>query len=498
MSSHQKLFLDFKKVICVEFLESNLPGAITHNARHATVRNKCHQRQVAHELRPTNHHKMSSSTVYAPKRHLVLFLVCLLCGSCLAMAQRAWTVPKGVPFGDLSRLVLQPLDVDTIKDMPNGTVPVATRAIGLNFADVFTLLGYYKAANLVRNGRAFVPGLEFAGVVQQDGAHFQRGERVYGFARFGAYSDVVYALPASLRRLPDCWTFEQGAAFLVNALTAWYGLVTVAGMPDRSALKHRKRPFVVVIQSAAGGVGLLASEIAARRGALVVGIVGDERKTRTFYKRIRLICPYAQCLVRRDNVQEYAYGLASAICRARSQATGFAEPESKDAADLVRAGWGCDVLMESYGNKYFQPSMDLMNAGGSIATYGSTTYNGAASTTRLPFFPLVGKYLRRPMLDPGDLVGRNLRVGGFNLIFLTENTDELSKVLEDCIACLSGSDNHSADALKYVTPPVVGSVYSFDTGAIDALAALRSGATVGKVILSNPNNPILTASRAES
>jgi alcohol dehydrogenase len=371
--------------------------------------------------------------------------------------------------------------------------------VGLNFADVFTILGYYTAANLVRtetNQASFVPGLEFAGVVLEDGdgGGFCKGDRVYGFKRFGAYSDLVQVPPTQLRKLPSNWTFEQGAAFLVNALTAWYGLVTVAGMTDckQHNAEGSDNPVVVVVHSAAGGVGLWACEIAARLGALVVGIVGDERKTTTFYDRIRPLCPFAQCLVRRSNAREFAKGLASAICRARSQATGLVAPDWTDASDLVQAGWGANVLMESYGGQYFQPCMDLMNAGGSIATYGSTTYNGSGSGTRLPFLSLVLKYLQRPIVDPGELTGRNLRVGGFNLIFLTENTKELSQALEDCIACLSGTDDRSACALESVTPPVVGNVYNFDNGAIDALTALRSGKTVGKVVLSNKNNPLLT------
>jgi alcohol dehydrogenase len=413
---------------------------------------------------------------------------------------RAWTIPSGVRFGDLERLVLlqQPFP-DPPKEKTTPTIRVATRAVGLNFADVFTILGYYTAANLVRTktNQAFVPGLEFAGVVLEDdgGDGFSKGDRVYGFKRFGAYSDLVHVAPTQLRKLPSNWTFEQGAAFLVNALTAWYGLVTVAGMSDCNHTEYynnNDNPFVVVVHSAAGGVGLWACEIAARLGALVVGIVGDESKTTTFYERIRPLCPFAQCLVRRNDAREFAKGLASAICRARSQATGLEAPDWKDANDLVQAGWGANVLMESYGGQYFQPCMDLMNAGGSIATYGSTTYNGSGSGTRLPFVSLILKYLQRPMIDPGELTGRNLRVGGFNLIFLTENTKELSKALEDCIACLSGTDNRSANALESVTPPVVGNVFNFDNGAIDALTALRSGKTVGKVVLSNKNNPLLT------
>ena len=202
---------------------------------------------------------------------------------------RAWTVPAGVAFGDLNRLKLLPCE-EYSDDGGEESVLVATRAVGLNFADVFTLLGYYKAANLVRtdHNNAFVPGLEFSGVVLEDCGDFCKGDKVYGFTRFGAYSDLVRAKPSALRKLPSNWSFQEGAAFLVNALTAWYGLVTVAGMPDC----HRTQPLqeescVVVIHSAAGGVGLWASEIAARRGALVVGIVGHESKVQTFYQRIR-------------------------------------------------------------------------------------------------------------------------------------------------------------------------------------------------------------------
>jgi hypothetical protein len=59
---------------------------------------------------------------------------------------------------DLQRLVLQPFVEDTKEDAT--AIPVATRAVGLNVADVFTLLGYYTAANLVRTktNQAFVPG----------------------------------------------------------------------------------------------------------------------------------------------------------------------------------------------------------------------------------------------------------------------------------------------------------------------------------------------------
>jgi NADPH:quinone reductase-like Zn-dependent oxidoreductase len=405
-------------------------------------------------------------------------------------APRAWTIPKGVSFGDLSRLVLQPSSQEE-DPIPINMVKVATRAVGLNFADVFTVLGYYKAANLVRTEEknAFVPGLEFSGIVLEDYKNeFMRGDRVYGFTRFGAYSDVVKVPPTSLRKLPSNWSFEEGAAFLVNALTAWHGLVTVAGMPT---VDKKERAFVVVVHSAAGGVGLWASEIAARRGALVVGVVGQESKIEVFQERIRSHCPEAQCIVRSNSASKYTKDLQAAIVTARCIAARQQAPRFESSQDLTEQEWGADIVMECYGGLYFQSSLDLLNPGGSLATYGSTTYNGSGVGNRLAFLPLVWKYLQRPRIDPGELTGRNIRVGGFNLIFLTERKAELSKALEDCIACLGGGNDRSVDALKCATPPIVGRVFDFDKGADEALRALRSGMTVGKVVLTNEKNPML-------
>lgn len=424
----------------------------------------------------------------------------------MAPTLRAWTVPDCVSFGDLSRLALTGAAPATKEDTSQQLVTVATKAVGLNFADVFTLLGYYKAANEVRtkNMHAFCPGLEFSGVVvdvAEGITEFQKGDRVYGFTRFGAYADQVQVVPDTLQKLPSNWSFEQGAAFLVNALTAWHGLVTVAGMPLVES-KSSLSPYVVVVHSAAGGVGLWASEIAARRGAVVVGIVGQhEKKRQAFLDRIQHICPAAQCMVRPKSPNEFASALRRVIIKARAEAGQEPASDScvvpETSQSLVEQGWGADIVMECYGGPYFQPSLDVLNAGGSLATYGSTTYNGSsANKNRLAFLPLVWKYLTRPRIDPGELTGRNVRVGGFNLIFLTERTDALRQALQDCIACLTNEEEEEVGSplvqgLNSVTPPTIGAEFDF-TKAIDALQALRSGATVGKVVLVNRDNPLLS------
>jgi NADPH:quinone reductase-like Zn-dependent oxidoreductase len=136
-----------------------------------------------------------------------------------------WVVPEGVPFGSLDKLQFRPMNLNE-KDATNMLCTISTRAIGLNFADIFCILGLYSAANQVRGNAAFCPGLEYSGVIVDDPTGtFSPGQRVLGFTRFGGYSDFVQVPPYFLYPMPDHWSFVQGAGFLVQALTAWHGLV---------------------------------------------------------------------------------------------------------------------------------------------------------------------------------------------------------------------------------------------------------------------------------
>eukprot|EP00536_Pseudo-nitzschia_multiseries_P012641 jgi/Psemu1/326913/estExt_fgenesh1_pg.C_4940009 len=430
---------------------------------------------------------------------------------------KAWMIPKGIKFGRLDRLQFleQSEEVD---DEPSSSatfdhgstststvVTISTRAIGLNFADIFTVLGLYSAANLVRQPKsnkdgslsAFVPGLEFAGTVVADpSGTFQKDERVLGFTRFGAYAERVSVPPAFLVPLPNDWTFAEGASFLVQALTAWHGLVEIGRMPNLLGIARRPHPFVVIVHSASGGVGLWASEIAARRGGTVLGIVGDESKKDAFLDRIvRELSPESRVMIRGEE-RDFASRLAQELDSIHGN--GNESLERPSLIELAKGGYGADMVMESLGGKYLSASFDALNDGGALVTYGSTTYSTPGRGGINPF-RLVYRYLTRPKIDPGDLTARNLRLCGFNLIFLTEQTEQLRRELGECIACLSGNCDGasvvSCDArevttrlrlsLDSVTPPVIGEEFDFRTQAIDAMEKLKGGKTVGKVVLIN-------------
>ena len=74
-----------------------------------------------------------------------------------------------------------------------------------------------------------------------------------------------------LQPIPEGWTFREGAAFLVQGLTAMYGL------RDQGNLGRRVGQCVLV-HSAAGGCGQFALGICRKHGAHVIATVGSEGK----------------------------------------------------------------------------------------------------------------------------------------------------------------------------------------------------------------------------
>ncbi len=428
----------------------------------------------------------------------------------------AWMVGKGTKFSTLDKLSLQkaPLPLpganqkhDDDDDTASSTlerrtekaqqdteaVTIATKAIGLNFADIFTVLGLYSAANEARGkeSAAFIPGLEFSGEVGHDPTgEFEKGDRILGFTRFGAYSDIVSVSPSFLKRLPAHWSFAEGASFLVQALTAWHGLIEIGRMPVVK-VDGGEKPFVVIIHSASGGVGLWASEIVARRGGIVIGIVGSEAKEKVFFDRIKALSPKSQTMIR-GKENDFKRRLAKKLKSIHSSYDSGIDLSgyNYDLEKMAKDGYGSNIVMESLGGKYFTASYESLNAGGALVTFGSTSY--VSPGLGLNMFRLIYRYLTRPRIDPGKLTSRNIQVCGFNLIYLTERTEDLRRELNECIACLSGLDNYEGKdeiTMELVKPPTIGESFDFRTEAVEAMKILKGGNTVGKVVLDNSNNP---------
>ena len=331
---------------------------------------------------------------------------------------RYWQTARA---GNMARLTLH---TGMLPTLANNHVRIKVHAVGLNFADIFALTGLYSATPQ----GAFIPGLEFAGEVQEVGQQTQGvavGDRVMGVTRFGGYTSVIDSEADYLIPLPQQWDYAQGAAWPAQTLTAWYALTHLGALQaDQQVLIH----------SAAGGVGLQAMKLAQALGARPTGTVGSEEKASWLRQQ----------------------GFADVLVR-----------EADFARQLQRDERGFDLVLDAIGGKVQSASFDALNPMGRLVVFGAAEFT--PSHNRPNYLKAAWRYLRRPRYDVMEMISSNRSVLAFNLIWLWEQKDRMQALLEELQTIA-------------LPPPHVGHRFAFDD-AHGALALLRSGQSVGKVVL---------------
>lgn len=148
----------------------------------------------------------------------------------------------------------------------NGEVLVCIRLVGVNFVDIYWRNGFDPQP------LPFIPGLEASGVVAAVGQNVHNvkiGDRV-AFGRVpGSYAEACIVPADRLICLPDDLSFEQGAAFPLQGMTAHY-LIYEFRKPGAGD--------IVLIHAAAGGVEMLLVQWAHHLGAHVIGCVSTSAK----------------------------------------------------------------------------------------------------------------------------------------------------------------------------------------------------------------------------
>jgi len=149
-----------------------------------------------------------------------------------------------------------------------GEVTLSCRAAGVNFIDVYYRTGLYPHA--LPHGI----GLEGAGIIEAVGEgveEFAVGDRVaHAMGPLGSYAQRRTMSAATLVKLPDDISFEQGAAVMMKGLTAQYLLRQT----------YRVEPGeVILFHAAAGGVGLIACQWARHLGVKLIGTASSAEKT---------------------------------------------------------------------------------------------------------------------------------------------------------------------------------------------------------------------------
>lgn len=167
-------------------------------------------------------------------------------------------------YGDAD--VLQLTDSEPKPSPGPGQVLVKIHAAGVNFVDIYHRRGTYP------HKLPFVPGLEASGVVEEVGDEvmdFHAGDRVAYTGHIGSYSEYTVIGVDRLIKLPKALSFEQGAAFPLQGMTAHYLI---------HDFHKLKKGDTVLIHAAAGGVGLMLVQWAKHLGATVIGTVSTEEK----------------------------------------------------------------------------------------------------------------------------------------------------------------------------------------------------------------------------
>ncbi len=149
-----------------------------------------------------------------------------------------------------------------------GQAVVKLDAAGLNYVDVYFRSGQYKA------DLPMTPGLEGGGTVTAVGegvTEVKVGDRVAYTGVPGAYAQYALVPAERLVVLPAGVTTKQGAAAMLQGMTAHY--LATASWP-------LKPGDTCLVHAAAGGVGLLLTQMAKMRGAKVIGTVSTEEKAK--------------------------------------------------------------------------------------------------------------------------------------------------------------------------------------------------------------------------
>ena len=239
-----------------------------------------------------------------------------------------------------------------------GEIRIAQRACGVNFIDTYFRTGAYPSPV----GLPFIAGNEGAGEVVAVGAGvtgLRVGDRVAYVHPLGGYAEERTLLAERAVVLPDAIDFEQAAGMMLKGMTVQYLLRRT----------HRLAAGeTILVQAAAGGVGLILCQWARSLGATVIGTVGSADKAEL----------------------ALAHGAHHAIL--------YREEDFVARVRDLTGGRLCDVVYDGIGRATFPASLDCLRPLGLFVSYGSAS--GSISAFDIGLLMLKGSlFATRPSLN---------------------------------------------------------------------------------------------------
>jgi NADPH:quinone reductase-like Zn-dependent oxidoreductase len=311
-----------------------------------------------------------------------------------------------------------------------GEVRIAVKAAGINFADLLARLGLYADAPKP----PCVVGYEVAGTVESVGDGVQGlevGSRVMAPTKFGGYAELAVSNASDVVALPDGWSFEEGAAVPVVYATAYAGIVRYG------ALRAGER---VLVQAAAGGVGIAATQIAKRYGAEVFGTASASK-----HEAVR------------------GFGVDHTI---DYRSTDFA----KEVRRITGEERPLDLVIDGIGGASFKKGFGLLRPGGRLVMIGASA---VMDGERRNLARAARTVLRMPRFNPLKMMSDSRAAIGVNMLRIWQDKGSM---MEDYGGPLT--ELMQDGTIK----PVVAEAFPLERGA-DAHRFMAERKNVGKVVL---------------
>jgi NADPH2:quinone reductase len=286
----------------------------------------------------------------------------------------------------------------------DGEVLLDVLKIGINYADTHQVENSYLSAQTL----PLIPGIEVVGRTPD-------GQRVLALVSSGGYAQKATANKGAIIPIPDAVSDEDALCMLVQGSTAWHILKTMA---------HQKPGESVVIHAAAGGVGVIAIQLAKLWEAKVIAVASTQEK------------------------RDLALSLGADVV------VDAHDPDLKSAIKAANGGKKVDIVLEMVGGQTFDQSLDSLAHFGRLITYGMASRVAPTS------------------IAPGSLMAGTKTVSGFWLSHCFGKKELFHDVIAELFAMIA------AGSLR----PVVGARFGLSE-AVQAHTQMRSRGSTGKITL---------------
>ncbi len=308
-------------------------------------------------------------------------------------------------------------------------VIIASEASGLNFADVVARRGLYPDAP--KNPALL--GYDVAGRIHTIGAKvedFKVGDRVTALCRFGGYAEYVSTNVAGVAKVPDSLDYPEATTLATQACTAMFCATEAVSLHPSDK---------VLVQAAAGGVGIMLTQIAKHLGCEVFGTCSTSKLD----------------FVKKNGVDH---------------AIDYRNENFAEAIRTLIGKRGIDVIFDSLGGKAYKDGKGLLAHGGRMVNFGAAEQIRGSKTNKIGALRAAWRF---GFHSPIPLLMGSKAMIGVNMLRISDSRPDIFNVVLKRVV-----DYYEQGILK----PVVSKVFSAEQIA-EAHDHLENRQSIGKVAI---------------